>query len=100
MKLRLPFRHKFKLKFHVTVYPLCNCRNDTESTVSFIYYRANITLFRMGLFRAAHGWVGKKAPLPKICHTYPTMIKLGTVIPYLMKVQQIYESSDTFLKFC
>ena len=31
----------------------------------------------MGLFGAAHGWGGKKAPLPKICHTYPTMMKLG-----------------------
>ena len=25
----------------------------------------------------------QKAPLPKICHIYPTMIKLGTVTPYL-----------------
>ena len=24
---------------------------------------------------------GKKTPLRKICHTYPTMMKLGTVIP-------------------
>ena len=24
---------------------------------------------------------GKKIPLPKICHTYPTMTKIGTVIP-------------------
>ena len=22
-------------------------------------------------------------PLPKICHTYPTKMKLGTAIPYL-----------------
>ena len=42
------------------------------------------------------GWGGgKKAPLPKICHTYPTMMKLGTVIPYLKKIQKIYESRDT-----
>ena len=34
----------------------------------------------MGIFGAAHGWggVGKKAPLPKICHTYPRMMKLDT----------------------
>ena len=38
---------------------------------------------------------GKKAPLPKICHTYPKMMKLGTVIPYLKKIQKIYESHDT-----
>ena len=43
---------------------------------------------------------GKKAALPKICHTYPTMMKLGTVIPYLKKIQKIYESRNTPLEFC
>ena len=33
--------------------------------------------------------------LHKICHTYPIMMKLGTVIPYLKKIQKIYESRDT-----
>ena len=28
----------------------------------------------------------KKAPPPKIRHTYPTMMKLGTVTPYLKKI--------------
>ena len=32
----------------------------------------------MGLFGAGHGWKGGEAPLPKICHTYPTMMKLGS----------------------
>ena len=32
---------------------------------------------------------------PKICHTYPTMVKLGTVIPYPKKIQKIYESRNT-----
>ena len=45
----------------------------------------------MGLFGAAYGW-GQKAPppkkVPKICHTYPTMIKLGTVIPHLKKIKK------------
>ena len=55
----------------------------------------------MGLFGAAHGWGGgKKAPLPKICHTYPTAMKLDTVIPYPKKIQKIYESRDTPLEFC
>ena len=55
----------------------------------------------MGFFGAAHGWGGpKRPPLPKICHTYPTTIKLGTVIPYLKKIQKIYESCDTPLEFC
>ena len=53
----------------------------------------------MGFFGAAHGWGGgKKAPLSKICHKYPTMIKFGTIIPYLKKFQKIYESRDTTLE--
>ena len=44
--------------------------------------------------------VAKMAPLPKLCHRYPTMMKLGTVIPYLKEIQKIYESRDTPLEFC
>ena len=57
----------------------------------------------MGIFGAAHGWGGKQKdlpPLPKICHTYPTTMKLGTVIPYLKEIQKIYESRVTPLEFC
>ena len=39
-------------------------------------------------------------PFPKICHTYPAMMKLGTVIPYLKKIQKIYESHDTSREPC
>ena len=62
-----------------------------------------LTLFRMSLFGAAHGWWGeggKKAPLPKICHTHPAMMKLGTLIPNLKKIQKLYKSRDTLLDFC
>ena len=38
-----------------------------------------------GLFQAAHGWRGK-APLPKICQTYLTIMKLGTLTTYLKKI--------------
>ena len=32
-----------------------------------------LTLIKMGLFRAAHGWGRRrKVPLPKFCHTDPT----------------------------
>ena len=57
-----------------------------------------------GLFRGCPrmgGVGGPKSPLlPKICSTYPTMMKLGTVILYLKKIQKIYESRDTPLEFC
>ena len=53
----------------------------------------------MGLFEAASG-LREKEPLPKICRTYPTMMKLGTVIPYLKKIKKMYESRDTPLELC
>ena len=34
----------------------------------------------------------KKAPLPKLCHIYLTMMKLGTVIPFLKKMQKYVNS--------
>ena len=54
----------------------------------------------MDFFGAAHGWGAKRSAHPKICHTYPTMMKLSTIIPYLKKIQNIYESHDTPLEFC
>ena len=39
------------------------------------------------LFVSAHGWGGEEGSLPKICHPYPTVMKLGTVIPCLKKIQ-------------
>ena len=52
-----------------------------------------INSIQMGFFGAAHGWGGEqKAPLPKICHIYSTMMKLGTVIPYLKKIQNLYDT--------
>ena len=62
-----------------------------------------LTLFRMDIFGAAHGWgwePKKGLPLPKICHTYPTMMKLDTVVPYLKKIQKMYESRDKPAYFC
>ena len=48
----------------------------------------SLTLFRMDFFGDAHFF----------CKwSYPTMVKLGTVIPYQRKIQKIYKSRDTFL---
>ena len=72
-----------------------------KALIEMQYLKICLTLFRMGFFGAAHGWRGpKRPPLPKICPTYPAMMKLGTVISYPKKIQKIYESRDTPLEFC
>ena len=59
------------------------------------------TLFRIGLFGAVCGLErDNKAPLSKICHIYPKKMKLGTVIPYLKKTKNIYESHETPFELC
>ena len=58
------------------------------------------------VFGAAHKWKGggggvaKRPPLSKICDIYPTLMKPGTVIPYLKKIQKRNKSRDTPLEFC
>ena len=47
----------------------------------------------MDFFRAADEWG------TNICDIYPKMMKLGIVMPYLKKIQKIYESRDTLLNF-
>ena len=83
---------------------VCHCFNEIF-TVSWFHYtkkteRMFLTLFRMDLFGAAHGWGVKKSPLPKNCRTYPTKMKLGAVIPYLKNTQKIHKSRDTPHEFC
>ena len=41
----------------------------------------------------------EKVPLPNICNTYPTMMKLGTVTPYLKKIQKIMNHVTHPLRF-
>ena len=48
----------------------------------------------MDIFGAAHGWGGANT-----YHTYLTIMKFGTVIPYLKKIQKKYESRDTLPEF-
>ena len=49
----------------------------------------------MGLFGAPHGWGGRGGGVKRA-----TIMKLGTVIPYLKKIQKMCESLDTTLEFC
>ena len=49
----------------------------------------------MGFFRGCSRMGGGQKGPPLKSVTHPTMMKLGTVIPYLKKIQKIYESRDT-----
>ena len=52
----------------------------------------------MGLFGAAHGLGGDFwSPLPKICNTNPTMMKLHTVIPYRKKSSNVATSRNPYI---
>ena len=74
------------------------------------FFKFFSTLLKMSLFEASNGWEeggggggrgwAERLPFHKIRHTYPTMMKLGTVIPYLNKIQKICKSLDKPLEFC
>ena len=79
-------------------------KNNIEKKTEYLHI---LTLFTIGIFGAAHTWGGKGGeakspprPLSKILHTYPTIMKFDTVIPYLKQIQKIYESLDTAPEFC
>ena len=54
--------------------------------IELCYFQSSIISI-LTLFGAAHGWQ-KDFPLSKMSHTYLAMMKLRTVIPYLMKIQK------------
>ena len=54
-----------------------------------------LTLFRMNLFGAACR-MEKRSPHPKICHIYPTMMKIGTPIPYEKRGSKKYINHVTY----
>ena len=64
----------------------------------------SLSPIRDGIFRDC-SWMGgkgggyKNALLPKTSHSYPTIMKLRTVISYLKKFQKVFESRDTPLDF-
>ena len=74
----------------VTLRSLQNIRRTLGCKVTAQKMKFSIKdILRMGFFGAAHGWREggqKRAPLPKICPTYRTMMKLGTVIPSPKKI--------------
>ena len=73
--------------------------NEVKPVVTERFIRA-LTLFTANRWGGGGGGGGQNSPFPKTCHTYPTKIKLGIIIPYLKKTQNIYESRNTPLEFC
>ena len=86
---------------------LLSCFRGISAKLSKQYYWR---FFDKYLFCLSYsGWVflglltdqgAKMSPVPKICHANPTIMKLCTIIPYLTKIQNIYKSRDTSIKFC
>ena len=105
-----PFYRIPKCKFNVFAFILikafychifCCCNWKEKVFWDELGRKCSFNPIRHELFLGCSRMEGAKSfPLPKICHTYPTMMKLGTVIPYLKKIQKIYESRDTPLEFC
>ena len=64
-----------------------------------ITVKLNFSTIQDGSFRGFWRMGGdpKRPPILKICHTYPTMMKLGTVILYLKVIQKLCQSRDTAL---
>ena len=78
------------------VYQLSWANNTTWISLANIFL---LIIFRLGLFGLLTDQGAKISPTPKICHTYPTMMKVSKVTPYLTKIQNIYKSHDTPIKF-
>ena len=56
----------------------------------FMFFPANVFQVKLENLPVQDEYFRWVFQLPKICHTYPTMMKLATVIPYL-KMQKKYE---------
>ena len=54
----------------------------------------------LALFRMGCSWMGKdkKATLPKICHIYSAIMKLGMGLSELNKTEEVFKLLDTPLE--
>ena len=74
---------------------------DVSGHPQKIFFKLCSRLAFFGLLSDGGGKRWLNSPLiTKICYTYPAMMKLNTVIPYLKKIQKIYKLQDTLLEFC
>ena len=76
--------------------------NDNFARFQIQIYFCCLTLFARAFSGLLTDGEGIKSPPPlcNICHTYPTLMKPGTVIPYVKTMQKIDKSRGTPLAFC
>ena len=70
---------------------------STETKYRLKNKNTHLTLFWRGVsgLLLEGGGGGKEATLPKICDTYPIMMKTCTVIPYLEEIRKQNGPRDT-----
>ena len=91
-KTKFALFHKNFSKNEIPVkLPALIIRNNSierKSSIKFleVILYEHINPIQDGPFRGYSRMGGQKAPLPKVCHTYPTMMKLGPVVPYLKNI--------------
>ena len=92
---------KFKCILTISSFP---CKRN----LFFFFFEIDITtifswifnLIQDGLFRSCSKMGSKKVPFSKICHTYPTIMKLDTAVRYLKRIHKIYKSRETPHDLC
>ena len=101
MELRIQIIDSNEL-LHVKVATLAilKCISLGENTVKNL----KLNPFQDGHFRDCSrmsvGGGSKRSPLPKICHTYTTIMKLGAIMCYLKNIRKTYESRDRTPEVC
>ena len=98
-RAKFPVHHKF-LDPEVMILDLRYKDFISNSTALLleIHILRMLTLFRMGVFGPAQGWCREpERTLSLKSSTHPTMMKSGTIIPYLKKIQKMYNGP---IEFC
>ena len=89
-KMSLYFMFSLMKSLKITIFSLKKVFITAKSRNC--HWRYYINPIQDGIFWGCSRMTGCLfAPLPKICDTYHTIIKLGTVIPYLRKTQKVYK---------
>ena len=94
--------HDFWMVRWMNFWKNCEEKKQLQKHPLNVFYKKGVlNPIQDGPFRGCSRiWGPKRLYLPKICYTYPSMMKLDTLIPYLKKIKKLYESRDTLFEFC